>query len=74
MDTRFLHYINSGKVVNTAVARGGKMGYNVASEIRRWAGVIRENVPLSACTTLWLGRPANFLAEPGSEAELREAV
>ena len=36
--------------------------------------MIRENVPLSACTTLRLGGPADFLAEPGSEAELQEAL
>jgi UDP-N-acetylmuramate dehydrogenase len=36
--------------------------------------VLRENIPLAPLTTLGVGGPARYLAEAGSEAEVREAV
>jgi len=35
---------------------------------------IQENIPLAPFTTFGVGGPARYLAEPGSETELREAL
>ncbi len=36
--------------------------------------IIRENVPLAPLTTLGVGGPAHYFAEPTTEAEVVEAV